>query len=81
MMLTVYMARCLRKKVCQINSPITLRRSRSYLGLFEARAILLGKLGRHDQALELYAYRLQDYLKAEQCVSHLNGLIFILTCV
>ncbi|KAF9064436.1 hypothetical protein BDP27DRAFT_1230507 [Rhodocollybia butyracea] len=34
--------------------------------LYEARAILLGKLGRHDQALELYVYRLQDYLKAEE---------------
>jgi hypothetical protein len=38
------------------------------LDLFEARAILLGRLGRHDQALELYAYRLQDYLKAEEYV-------------
>ncbi|KAJ7123344.1 vacuolar sorting protein 39 domain 2-domain-containing protein [Mycena filopes] len=34
--------------------------------LFEARAILLGRFGRHDQALELYVYRLQDYFKAEQ---------------
>ncbi|KAJ7116484.1 hypothetical protein C8R44DRAFT_209802 [Mycena epipterygia] len=34
--------------------------------LFEARAILLGRFGRHDQALELYVYRLQDYLKAEE---------------
>ncbi|KAJ3775239.1 hypothetical protein FB446DRAFT_417887 [Lentinula raphanica] len=34
--------------------------------LYEARAILLGKLGRHDQALELYVYRLQEYLKAEE---------------
>ncbi|KAE9401526.1 hypothetical protein BT96DRAFT_956547 [Gymnopus androsaceus JB14] len=34
--------------------------------LYEARAILLGKSGRHDQALELYVYRLQDYLKAEE---------------
>ncbi|KAJ7880982.1 hypothetical protein B0H14DRAFT_3763074 [Mycena olivaceomarginata] len=34
--------------------------------LFEARAILLGRFGRHDQALELYVYRLHDYLKAEQ---------------
>ncbi|TRM64266.1 hypothetical protein BD626DRAFT_556986 [Schizophyllum amplum] len=34
--------------------------------LFEARAILLGRLGRHDQALELYVYRLQDYIKAEE---------------
>ncbi|KAK0193482.1 vacuolar sorting protein 39 domain 1-domain-containing protein [Armillaria mellea] len=36
------------------------------LDLFEARAILLGRLGRHDQALELYAYRLHDYTKAEE---------------
>ncbi|KAI0067184.1 hypothetical protein BV25DRAFT_1959388 [Artomyces pyxidatus] len=34
--------------------------------LFEAKAILLGKLGRHDSALELYVYRLRDYDKAEQ---------------
>ncbi|GLB44890.1 putative rab guanyl-nucleotide exchange factor [Lyophyllum shimeji] len=34
--------------------------------LFEARAILLGRLGRHDQALELYIYRMHDYLKAEE---------------
>lgn len=37
--------------------------------LFEARAILLGRLGRHDQALEMYAYRMQDYLKAEEYVA------------
>ncbi|KAF8813359.1 hypothetical protein BYT27DRAFT_7180846 [Phlegmacium glaucopus] len=34
--------------------------------LYEARAILLGRLGRHDQALETYVYRLQDYVKAEE---------------
>ncbi|KNZ73327.1 Vam6/Vps39-like protein [Termitomyces sp. J132] len=34
--------------------------------LFEARAILLGRLGRHGQALELYVYRMHDYLKAEE---------------
>jgi len=34
--------------------------------LFEARAILLGRLGRHAHALELYVYRLHDYLKAEE---------------
>ncbi|KIP04390.1 hypothetical protein PHLGIDRAFT_109638, partial [Phlebiopsis gigantea 11061_1 CR5-6] len=33
--------------------------------LFEAKAILLGRLGRHDSALEIYVYRLQDFLKAE----------------
>ena len=36
------------------------------IDLFEARAILLGKLGRHDSALELYVYRLRDYTKAER---------------
>jgi len=34
--------------------------------LYEARAILLGRLGRHDQALETYVYRLHDYMKAEE---------------
>ncbi|KAH6909213.1 rab guanyl-nucleotide exchange factor [Coprinopsis sp. MPI-PUGE-AT-0042] len=34
--------------------------------LYEARAILLGRLGRHDQALESYVYRLHDYIKAEE---------------
>ncbi|TFY80314.1 hypothetical protein EWM64_g3699 [Hericium alpestre] len=34
--------------------------------LYEAKAILLGRLGRHDNALELYAYRLRDYRKAEE---------------
>lgn len=36
--------------------------------LFEAKAILLGRMGRHDGALEIYVYRLQDFLKAEECV-------------
>ena len=36
--------------------------------LHEARAILLGRLGRHDQALETYVYRLQDFMKAEESV-------------
>ncbi|KIM35275.1 hypothetical protein M413DRAFT_449849 [Hebeloma cylindrosporum] len=34
--------------------------------LHEARAVLLGRLGRHDQALETYVYRLQDFKKAEE---------------
>ncbi|KAF7795997.1 hypothetical protein EIP86_007166 [Pleurotus ostreatoroseus] len=34
--------------------------------LFEAKAILLGRMGRHDSALEIYVYRLQDFLKAEE---------------
>ena len=36
------------------------------IDLFEAKAILLGRLGRHDSALEVYVYRLQDFLKAEE---------------
>ena len=42
--------------------------------LYEARAILLGRLGRHDQALETYVYRLQNYAKAEEYV---DSLIFL----
>ncbi|KAG6849265.1 hypothetical protein H0H93_009921 [Arthromyces matolae] len=34
--------------------------------LYEARALLLGRLGRHHQALEIYVYQMQDYLKAEE---------------
>ncbi|KAF9815620.1 hypothetical protein IEO21_04480 [Rhodonia placenta] len=34
--------------------------------LYEAKAILLGRLGRHDNALEIYVYRLHDYLHAEE---------------
>lgn len=41
--------------------------------LYEARAILLGRLGRHNQALETYVYRLQNYAKAEEYV---DSLIF-----
>ena len=36
--------------------------------LFEAKAILLGRMGRHDSALEVYVYRLQDFMKAEEYV-------------
>ncbi|KAG8988483.1 Vacuolar morphogenesis protein 6 [Tulasnella sp. JGI-2019a] len=34
--------------------------------LFEARAILLGRLGKHEAALEIYVNRLQDYEAAER---------------
>lgn len=39
--------------------------------LHEARAIVLGRLGKHTQALETYIYRLQDFAKAEEYV-HLS---------
>mmetsp|Transcript_10447 Transcript_10447/g.26817 ORF Transcript_10447/g.26817 Transcript_10447/m.26817 type:complete len:994 (-) Transcript_10447:2337-5318(-) len=38
----------------------------AFEGLYEERAILLGRIGRHDQALSIYAYKLNDPLKAEQ---------------
>jgi len=34
--------------------------------LFEARAILLGRLGKHEGTLEIYVHRLQDYAQAEE---------------
>lgn len=38
----------------------------AFEGLYEERAILLGRIGRHDQALSIYAYKLNDPAKAEQ---------------
>lgn len=37
-----------------------------FIDMFEARAILLGRLGKHEAALETYVYRLLDYIKAEE---------------
>ncbi|KIK98408.1 hypothetical protein PAXRUDRAFT_823887 [Paxillus rubicundulus Ve08.2h10] len=34
--------------------------------LYEARAILLGRMNRHEHALELYVYKLGDFAKAEE---------------
>jgi hypothetical protein len=31
----------------------------------EMKAILLGRMGRHDEALRIYVYRLEDYTSAE----------------
>ncbi|KAG2090818.1 hypothetical protein BD769DRAFT_1781645 [Suillus cothurnatus] len=36
--------------------------------LFEVRAVLLGRMGRHEHALELYIYKLKNYAKAEEYV-------------
>lgn len=38
----------------------------AYSGMFQARAILLGRMGKHQGALEIYVYRLDDYAKAEE---------------
>ncbi|KIY31689.1 hypothetical protein I305_05931 [Cryptococcus gattii E566] len=47
----------------------------------EARAILLGKMGKHEEALKIYVYRLQDYAAAESyCVKayQSNNNVFLL---
>lgn len=36
--------------------------------MHEARAVLLGRLGRHEGALQIYVYQLEDHATAEQCV-------------
>jgi hypothetical protein len=36
--------------------------------MFEARAVLLGRLGKHDGALETYVYRIGDFNRAEEYV-------------
>lgn len=36
--------------------------------MYEARAVLLGRLGNHEAALQIYVHRLEDYDKAEECV-------------
>ncbi|KZP00495.1 hypothetical protein CALVIDRAFT_552763 [Calocera viscosa TUFC12733] len=41
--------------------------------LYEARALLLGKLGRHEGALQIYVNRLEDYHKAEQYCKRMQG--------
>lgn len=43
-----------------------LQRNHAILDLYEARAILLGRMGRHEHALELYVYKLGDFSKAEE---------------
>lgn len=41
------------------------------LDLFEERAILLSRIGQHDQALDIYVYKLKNYVMAEEYVSKL----------
>ena len=38
------------------------------IGMFEVRAILLGRMGKHQAALEIYVYRLNSFAKAEEYV-------------
>ncbi|KAL4960697.1 putative vacuolar morphogenesis protein AvaB [Aspergillus stella-maris] len=39
---------------------------------YEARAILFSKMGQHRQALEIYVFKLEDYVKAEEYCNHLH---------
>lgn len=44
--------------------------------MLEARAILLGRMGKHEEALRIYIYRLKDYAAAEKfCVTHSTTII------
>lgn len=37
---------------------------------FEARAIVFSKMGQHKQALEIYVFKLEDFVKAEEYVQY-----------
>ena len=44
-----------------------------FLALYEERAILLGRIARHDRALNIYVHKLNDFEMAEQyCDKHYN---------
>lgn len=47
--------------MCFANTPLR-------IGMFQARATLLGRMGKHQGALEIYVYKLNDYAKAEEFV-------------
>jgi hypothetical protein len=51
--------------VCKLRTSFKFTPLILFEDLFEARAILLGRLGRHDQALEIYVYEMNDHAKAE----------------
>lgn len=44
----------------------------------EARAILLGRMGKHEEALKIYVYRLQDYAAAESSVFFFFRVVSVL---
>ncbi|KAL4760870.1 putative vacuolar morphogenesis protein AvaB [Aspergillus foveolatus] len=53
-------------------SKILARLDRDDPEFFEARAILFSKMGQHRQALEIYVFKLEDYVKAEEYCNHLH---------
>jgi len=48
-----------------------------WAGFFEERAILLGKQGRHEEALAIYVHVLHDNRMAEEYV--VTGFIFFIS--
>lgn len=58
----VYLGNC-REKV--LEAPLYAPANRT-TGMFEVRAILLGRMGKHQAALEIYVYRLNNFAKAEE---------------
>ncbi|KAL4940142.1 hypothetical protein BDV06DRAFT_25381 [Aspergillus oleicola] len=53
-------------------SKILGRLNRDDAEFYEARAILFSKMGQHRQALEIYVFKLEDYVKAEEYCNHLH---------
>ncbi|KAI1471853.1 SPX domain-containing protein [Daldinia caldariorum] len=41
---------------------------------YEARAIIFSNMGSHKQALEIYVFNMQDYVKAEEYCNHIHSL-------
>ncbi|KAH8157069.1 hypothetical protein CIB48_g11173 [Xylaria polymorpha] len=41
---------------------------------YEAQAVVLSNMGNHKQALEIYVFKMQDYVKAEEYCNHIHAL-------
>ncbi|GAP92820.2 putative vacuolar sorting protein 39 domain 1 [Rosellinia necatrix] len=42
---------------------------------YEAQAVVLSNMGNHKQALEIYVFKMQDYVKAEDYCNHTHPLV------
>ncbi|KAI1078598.1 AvaB protein [Whalleya microplaca] len=41
---------------------------------YEAQAVVLSNMGQHKQALDIYVFKMQDYVKAEEYCNHIHTL-------
>ncbi|KAI0454246.1 AvaB protein [Xylaria acuta] len=41
---------------------------------YEAQAVVLSNIGSHKQALEIYVFKMRDYVKAEEYCNHIHAL-------